>query len=74
MGGVRRYIKEYVYSIIMIDDFWNVLSKVSGKDVKEFVSIWIKKVEYLIVLVSGLRVWISLCEVELLFYYWRCLV
>lgn len=71
MGGVRRYIKEHAYSTTTTDDLWNALSKVSGKDVKEFASIWTKKVEHLIVSVSGLRAWTSPREAESLPYHWR---
>lgn len=52
MEGIRRYLKKHAYGNTQTGDLWAALSDASGKDVREVMEIWTKKVGYPVVTVT----------------------
>lgn len=52
MEGIRQYLKQHSYGNTQTGDLWNALSKASGRDVAEIMTIWTKYVGYPVVTVT----------------------
>lgn len=50
--GIRKYIKQYLYSNASTSDLWRVLGESSGKDVKKMMDAWTAQTGYPVVKVE----------------------
>ena len=52
LQGIGAYLKKHAYSNAKTDDLWTALSEASGKDVKNFMDPWIRKIGFPVITIA----------------------